>query len=372
MYNKKKHIALDKHFSAPTKVAINARFLEKNLKGIGRYSLGIAKGLRNKDSAFVLLSSKAILPKFEDYAKKLGVRRINHFRSHLWEQVVLPKYLTSIYRPLLVNFVNTAPISYDNQITVIHDLAFKKAKRSLTKIYRKYYNFIIPRAINASKKIVTVSHTMKKEIIKEYNLNTDFVEVVYNFVSGNIVSLSKKRQYTKYFNFDYILAVSSLNPRKNFKRLLRAFSSIKSNKVKLLIVGEKKRIFKAEDFGNLLNNNIIFTGFVKDEVLVDLYKHAIIFIYPSFYEGFGIPILEAMQCDCPVITSCTSSMPEVAGDAAILINPYDVDDISNAISELLTNESLRKDLKIKGKKNLHRFTFSSSVEQFYKIIKKEL
>ncbi|MFQ5677076.1 MAG: glycosyltransferase family 4 protein, partial [bacterium] len=298
-------------------------------------------------------------------AELLQVTKIGIWGGHLWEQISLPIYLRKQKNPPLLNFVNTGPISYENQITVIHDLSFVRYPASFSKQFCFYYSKIIPRIIARSKKIITVSKFTRDEIIKIFGVHKNKIAVVYNFLSEKLLRLSKEDYGNENKYGDYVLTVSSLNPRKNLKRILQAFNLAKLKNAKLLIVGENRRIFRREDLSQHLNDNVIFTGFVEDEELVRLYKNAKLFLYPSLYEGFGIPPIEAMLCGCPVIVSNVSSMPEICGDAAFYVNPLDPNEIKDAVLEVYHNKDLRENLVRKGLKVVNQFNFDRSLKALY-------
>ena len=168
---------------------------------------------------------------------------------------------------------------------------------------------------------------------------------------------------------DYLLFVGTVEPRKNLLRLIEAFNQL-DPKLKLVIVGvsgwDNKAVYKTK------NPNIIFTGYVPEKDLPIFYGNARLLVYPSLYEGFGIPILEAMHCGCPVITSNISSMPEVAGDAALLVDPYSVEEIKRAVQRLLGDVKLRKKLIDNGYRQASRFSWEKTANETIKVYEKVL
>jgi len=163
--------------------------------------------------------------------------------------------------------------------------------------------------------------------------------------------------------------VGSLDPRKNFKGLIRAFLKANLNDLKLLIIGEKNKIFSSQEIEELKQNDrLVFAGYVPDEKLLDLYRGAEAFVFPSFFEGFGIPPLEAQSCMCPVLVSNVTSLPEVFGDSVLYCDPYDVDDIARKIRELVENRPLRERLIEKGLENAKRFSWEKSAQVIYRKI----
>jgi glycosyltransferase involved in cell wall biosynthesis len=227
-----------------------------------------------------------------------------------------------------------------------------------------------------AKKVFTISQSSKNDIINEYKLNPEDVIVTYPGIkplkNQNLVSmdiLQKKFGIPKKF----ILFVGTIQPRKNIGALIEAFSKIaqKNKETDLVIVGKKGWLF--EPIFKLpqkiqIENRVHFLDFVNDEDLASLYKNAICFVLPSLYEGFGLPVLEAMQRGCPVITSNVSSLPEAGGNAALYVDPKDTDDIAKKIAQLINDDKLRKDLIKKGYEHLKMFSWEKSAKETLSIL----
>jgi len=354
-------------------IIINCRFLEKNMKGIGRYALELSTGLKRLDPSINFVCPKYVLENYKDVEEKLKPHRSRGFSGPMWEQLELPLYLRNHGNPLLLNFVNTGPVLYNRQITVIYDMSYLQFSRAYSRPFFLYYKMIIPMIVKRSRRIITISEFSRNELIKEFNVKGERVDIVYPFLPDGIRSTAIKTAediQNKYGR--YILAVSSLNPRKNIKGILEAFRLSELKDMKLVIVGEHSTIFRREDFSKYVDDNVVFTGFVEDDELAALYNNARLFVFPSLYEGFGIPPLEAMAFDCPVIASNRTSLPEVCGDAAYYVDPTDVKQIAQGIKRLLIDENLRNELVAKGRKRLKYFTLEESVLKLYGILKTEM
>lgn len=345
-------------------VVVNARFLTQNITGVQRFAVEISLRLKNIFGNEVLfLSPYNIVQK--EYAKQLEVHIIGKHSGHLWEQLDLPLYLKKIGNPILINLANMAPIIYSNKISTIHDVAFLDFPQTFNKGFLYAYKFLIPRILKTSKHIITVSNFSKDEIIKAYHIIDNKVSVVYNAVSSDFKH--NENQFLK--QKKYFLAVSSLNYRKNFLAVLQAFVYYaKSNPDEnLYIIGDiRNSSFKGIDIDIYKKHpQIKFLGRVSDRELIDYYSNAMGFIYPSLYEGFGIPPLEAQACNCPVLLSNIPSLKEVFKDSGVFCNPYSIDDISLKIKELKL-ESTK--LIAKGKDNIKRFSWEKSTEKLLTII----
>lgn len=233
-------------------------------------------------------------------------------------------------------------------------------------------------SVRKAKKVLTISQASKNDIIKYYHLEPGKVIVTYPGVKKGLMTNDKglnmdkiKRKYG--IQGDYILFVGTLQPRKNVARLIEAFSTLKDmpGDPSLVLVGKKgwlyEEILQAPKKFDI-EDKVIFLDYVSDEDLPSLYKNAACFVLPSLYEGFGLPVLEAMSYGCPVVTSNVSSLPEVGGDAVFYINPESVEDIANGIKKVLTDTKLRKMLIEKGYKQAKKFSWEKTARETLKLL----
>jgi glycosyltransferase involved in cell wall biosynthesis len=267
-------------------------------------------------------------------------------------------------------------------IAVIHDLNFEHFPKDLPWLVSRYYRRMFPRFAKKALRIATVSEYSKKDIIQRYSVENEKVDVVYNGVSNHFHPISEAEQETTRRSFSsnkpYFLFVGSLNPRKNLKNLFLAFDEFKKNDalgVKLIVAGA--RMWWTDDmrftYENMRHHNdVIFTGRVTDTELVKLVASALALTYVSGFEGFGIPILEAFQCKTPVITSNVTSMPEVAGDAALQVNPFDISEITKALHRIATEPEMRIELVRKGEEQCRKFSWDKSSELLWNCIEKAI
>jgi len=231
-------------------------------------------------------------------------------------------------------------------------------------------------SIKKAKKVLTISNSTRDDIIKEYNVPSEKVVVTYLGIK-EMISLeprvhSMNQLKAKYGVSDhFVLFVGTLQPRKNITRLIEAFAQVlKSEKIpddlQLVIVGRKgwlyEEILEAPQKLDIIDK-VKFLDNVEDDELALFYKHALCYVLPSLYEGFGLPVLEAMQHNCPVITSNVSSLPEAGGDAALYIDPEDVDDIAEKIKKLVIDDKLRKILIEKGKQQVKKFSWEKTARE---------
>lgn len=346
-------------------IVVNARFLTQPITGVQRYAIEISQQLKKMlEGEIRFVAPDDIVNK--DIVAKLEVKIIGRHHGHLWEQVDLPLYLKKQGSPLLLNLCNTAPLFYKNKVVTVHDVAYEVYPQTFSKSFLYAYKFFIPLILRKSRHIITVSEFSKGEICKHYRTEQTKISVIPNAVNDHFFFVEDnalKRQ--KYF-----LAVSSLNYRKNFTAVLEAFELfIQKNKdISLYVVGDmKSSAFAYIDISRHLGNQRIkFLGRISDEELIRYYSNAVGFIYPSLYEGFGIPPLEAQKCGCPVLCSDILVLYEVCGDSVLYCNPYDIEDMASKMSILST---MSEDLRMKGYINVERFNWKSSAEKLVSILR---
>lgn len=225
-------------------------------------------------------------------------------------------------------------------------------------------------SVKKAKKVFTISRASKDDIIKEYGVSQDKVVVTYPGIKEGLMIKDKRLNMTdlkkKYgINGDYVLFVGTLQPRKNIARLIEAFSKIK-NDIHLVIVGKKgwqyEGILEAPKKFSI-GNNVKFLDSVPDEDLPAFYKNAICFVLPSLYEGFGLPVLEAMKYGCPVVISNASSLPEAGGEAALYVDPLDTEDIKKKLELMINSEELREKLIKKGYEQIKKFSWEKTARE---------
>lgn len=306
-------------------IIINSRFLTQETTGVQRFAIEICKELKKSDLNIEFVAPKNI--KHPKIADQLGVKSIGFLTGHLWEQITLQTYVYQ-KKALLISLCNTGPIFLKNQIVTIHDLSFRLYPEWNSKMFSIVYNKMIPILANKAKHILTVSNTAKKELVAELGVTEKKISVIYNAVSAVFLQEEPKDLIEE----NYILTVSSFHPRKNLKQLIAAFLLIPDQNLKLYIVGNFDRNFAHEEINtNNLGDRIKILTNVNDQDLKTYYLNAKLFVYPSLYEGFGIPIIEAMRCGVPVCVSNIDVFREVCGNNATYFNPYDTKDIRDQI-----------------------------------------
>ncbi|MDR1792522.1 MAG: glycosyltransferase family 4 protein [Bacteroidales bacterium] len=367
------------------KIAVNTRLLVKNkMDGIGWYAYEILKCMvrQHPDEEFIFFFDR---PPHPDFIFADNVRYV----------VVHPQarhpILWYLFFEIGIRFalkrekpnVFFSPDGWlclhtkTKTINVIHDLNFEHLPQFTSYINKLYLRYFFPRFAKRADILATVSHFSKEDIVKTYKIPEQKMIVAGNAVSEDFFEISNEQKHQtrlQYSNSDqYFIFVGSLHKRKNIDNILYAFDLFKENgcSFKLIFAGEKKYLSK--DTEQIINqseykHDIIFTGYLATAEINRLVSAATGLLYVSYFEGFGVPILEAFACGTPVITSNITAMPEIAGDAALIVDPNNVDNIARAMADIATNTALRQLLIDKGKQRLKEFSWEKSADILWKAI----
>ena len=270
-------------------------------------------------------------------------------------------------------------------VVTIHDLAFEHLPETFTRRGSFQLKLTVRRTARRAARIATVSEYSRQDLLRTYDLPPEKVVVTYNGIEAHFTprpsSPNEAAAVSARFGIarDYILAVGSLQPRKNLVRLIRAYAKLRGERPdfphQLVVVGRKLWLADSvfdEVKRQRWSEDVILTGYVADEDLPALYRQASAFVYPSLFEGFGLPPLEAMACGTPVVTSDTSSLPEVTGDAALLIDPQRDDQIAGALLQIVNDPSLRSRLRAAGLEQAKRFTWREAAEKTLQLYRDSL
>jgi glycosyltransferase involved in cell wall biosynthesis len=369
------------------RIAINTRFLLKGkLEGIGIYTQEIFKRLVQlmPEHQFYFLFDRAYDNEFI-FAKNVTPVVVSPparhpFLWYWWFEKSIPKVLKEHQIDLFISPDGYASLRTTvPQIVTIHDLAFEHYKAHTPFLVYQYYKYFVPKFCEKAAKILAVSAFTKQDIVERYGIDENKIDVVYNGFENSkqsIVSSMPSEVFTAYclLNTKYFIFIGAVHPRKNVLGLLKAFEDFKSSYAhayKLVIIGRKAWMNdELESFYQKMKhkNDVIWIEQIERNDLLQILKNAFALVYPSFFEGFGIPIIEAMSFGVPVISSNASCLPEVAGNAALLVNPSDTKEIANAMNELIENEALRNQLISKGKNRAQDFDWNISAKKIVDII----
>jgi glycosyltransferase involved in cell wall biosynthesis len=366
------------------KIGIISERLNRPLTGVGNYTYYLIKELSmiydKRDVYLIDYMDDKIFTDVNKITIKFPLKNISknsYYFWHIYLQLKIKKNnlnLDIIHSP--ENAALFVKLKHQKKIITVHDIIAYLFPESVTLITRLRYKLLLSRTLKTTDKIIAVSNSTKKDLMNYFNIPAEKISVVLEaadekFKPLNPEEVSDVKQKNN-LNFPFILYVGNLAKHKNIPMLIEAFYKIKKKNIecKLVIAGKKeweyKEIFETVDKLNL-QNNVVFTGYVLDEDLPALYNAADLFVYPSLYEGFGLPPLEAMACGTPVITSNTSSLPEVVGNAGIMVDPYDVDGLADAMHKVLSNEGLREDMIKRGLERAKMFSWEKCARETLKV-----
>lgn len=341
------------------KIAINGRFLTQYTTGVQRVAYNFSEELIKQAPAhYADITVYAPIETIQDsMCQILNPKKLYSAKPYLlfWEQIKLPAQVKKT-KEFLLNFGNVAPLySLKKQAVMIHDLAFLRHPKWFSKAFSCYYRLVMPIIVKHAAFIMTVSEFSKKEIIDTLKIKSDKIVVLPLWLNTDFEQEIKKPSSMD--KNSYILTVASLDPRKNYKSLLQSFIGLNRTDMSLYAVGGSSKNFARDEEWTLFreHSSISFLGRCEDKELIQLYNRALFYCSMSFYEGFGLPTLEAMACGCPLLLSDIPPHREVAGDTAIYADPNNPYDIQEKMTEMMNNVELRKELVKKGKERVLLF-----------------
>lgn len=368
------------------RIAVNTRFLLKDhLEGVGYFIFEAFQRIvaNNPGHEFIFIFDRPYDAKFV-FAKNVKPVVAGPPARHplLW------KYWYDIKIPaLLKKYKADAFVSCDGfcslttkvpQCLVIHDLSFIHYPSLIAKSHYLFYKHYTPKFLSKAKRIVTVSEFSKKDIIGQYKIETGRIDIVPNAAKEIFRPLTDNEKESVKNKFtsgkEYFVYAGAIHPRKNLTNLLKAFSIFKkrqSSNLKLVLAGRlawKYKTFIENLETYKYREDVVLTGYLNEKDLADVIGSAYALVYPSLWEGFGVPVLEAMRCHVPVITSANSAMQEIAGEAALYIDPLDHNDIAEKMMLLYKDENLRARLAEQGKKISERYNWNKSAELLWDCI----
>jgi len=347
--------------------------------GIGTYTYQLINSLNSLDNLNQYL---LFMPESCSYDIALNenfkLRNISeNIKDNFWDEVNIPNILYDEDIQIYHVPQNGVGLPKDKKcpfVITLHDVIPYKMPETVSDRYLKIFNEELPRLISLCDGIITVSNYSKEDIVKAFNFPREKIHVTY-LAGENIYrtmdKIESKNVIKKHYSIDgdYILYIGGFSPRKNIMGLIEAFSKLVpllDKDIKLVIAGKhgiSYNIYKNRVEELHLADKIIFPGFIELEHLPYLYNAAKLFTYPSFYEGFGLPPIEAMACGVPVIASNVTSVPEIVQDAAILVDPYDIDNIFNAMYTVLCDDALRSTLIAKGLTRASELTWTDTAKK---------
>ncbi len=358
-----------------TRVLINGRFLGQRTTGVQRFARELLRAmdglLRASRRPPGDLRFEVVAPPGTQHSlplETIALTEVGRLGGHLWEQIDLPRHAG---RNLLLNLGNTAPLSAQRSIATILDASVYAVPDAYSLPFRTWYRFLLPAIGRRAERVVTCSEFSRLELERYAGILRSSTTVIYG--SGeHILELPPDQAVLDRLGLRsrrYLLAVSSHSPHKNLAGVVRAASLLPDRDFSVVLAGGgNSRVFKGSSPRGA--HQLQQTGYVTDAELRALYQNAACFVYPSFYEGFGLPPLEAMTCGCPVVVSRAASLPEVCGDAAVYCNPYEPADIARAVGKVIQDPPLCEDLRGRGAERAARFSWAQAAGSMLDLIGK--
>jgi glycosyltransferase involved in cell wall biosynthesis len=368
------------------RIAIDAHSVGTGLGGNESYATNLIEALAQIDNSnlyTLYVTRKQAVERFSHRWPNFSVRTtLPH--SPL---IRIPVTLSAELRRNRVDVLHvqfTAPPAAPCPVVVsIHDLSFEHLPQTFKRRSRMQLRMTVRRSARSASQIISLSNHARDDIIATYNVNPEKVTVIPLAAPAHFAPVTDNNELervkqTYAIDSPYILCVGSVQPRKNLTRLLQAYSLLRRDRPegklpKLVVAGKYAWLFEEtlrtiDQLG--LSGSVIMTGYVPEADLPALYSGALCFVYPSYFEGFGLPPLEAMKCGAPVVVGNQTSLPEVAGDAAIMFDPFDVADIAAAIKKVISDEALRATLKTRGLERAKLFDWQHTARQTLEVYKK--
>jgi glycosyltransferase involved in cell wall biosynthesis len=357
------------------KILIDAHMVGERESGNERYIFNLLRALHSLELPAEFLIAGTAPELFEGLFQRLGRWRFVQVSSSPWRRlfVELPR-LVRAEGVSLLHVTYAGPIQCDCPvISTVHDISYLPHPEWFSLKDRLVLRCGVGVTLSRGAAVITVSDYSKNEIMKHYRLPEDRIHVTKEAADPRFRLLrpdeaGRDRLAEMGVRFPYILAVGNLQPRKNLTRLVQAFVRLRqeSGISHQLVLAGKAQWRESELYEVVrcagIEQDVLFTGHISDNELVRLYNAADVFVYPSLYEGFGLPVLEAMACGVPVVTSCITSIPEVAGEAALLCDPCDVDALAMAIGRILQDRNLNNDLRINGLRHAASFSWEKTAK----------
>ena len=327
-------------------VTVNGRYAAKRLTGVQRYAVEIVRRLG-------------------DRCRVVGTDVRDGVRGHRWEQASLPLRCRGT---LLWSPCNTGPLAVRRQVVTIHDATYADTPECFSKPFAAWYGYLLPRLARRVRRVMTVSEFSRGRLADLTGLDPAAIDVIPNGVDPRFAPPSAaavaavRRQYD--LPGPYVLSLGSIEPRKNLATLLRAWPSVAARRpeLTLAVAGGGNAIYGSVGIDPATLPRVKLLGYVDDAALPALYGSCEAFVFPSVYEGFGLPPLEAMACGAAVVCSDATALPDVVGDAAVLVNPKDAGGMADAIVRVTDDPALRATLAGRGRARAATFNWDDSAE----------
>ena len=371
-------------------VVIDARYVASTQSGVGMYTANLVQALAALDPrnqyTYIIRQGQPELrvgPNFRPWSTRISFE--NHWLGDMWQNLYLPFRLRTRQVDLFHGpavFLPLTKLGFRTVVT-IHDLVAFRFPETIPMKYGLYMRLMIRLAVRSADRVIAASLQTRYDLVSRLHVPPEKIAVIHEGLDARFERVTDPVRLTEIrrrygLREPYILFVGNLEPRKNLVRLIEAFSRLKTRDAfphQLVLAGKRGWLFRpifesVERLG--LGQEVVFTGYVPPEDLPALYASADLFAFPSLYEGFGLPVLEAMACGTPVITARTGSLPEVAGEAAWYVDPWDVEALTEGLAQLLKDVETRTELAARGALQAKRFSWANTADATLRIYRQTL
>lgn len=343
---------------------VNARFLTQPVTGVQRHAIEVSKWLRRMDRSIRFLSPRGVIHR--ELAAQLGAEQVGRFTGHVWEQFELNQHVGA---SPLIGLCNAGPLYRRRQVVTLHDAAPFSVPEAYSLLYRSWYKFSATALGRRAHTVMTDSEFSKQELREQVGIVPSKIQVVSLGHEHVFDHAADHSIITRNGLGDgpFLLAVGSRSPHKNFAALVHALERIGAVDFRVVIAGGINPRVHAGSADNTLPGNVSHIGFVTDAELRALYEQAAAYVHPAYYEGFGLPPLEAMALGCPVICSNAASLSEVCGEAAAYFDPRDVAALASIIVAVMSDDARRKQLSELGRARARDFRWKRSAQRILEL-----
>jgi len=360
------------------RIAIDAHSVGSQLAGNETYAVNLIEALAAVDQSnqyTLYVTRQSAIDRFANRWPNFNVKRTVPHTPLVRIPVTLSAELRRNPVDVLHVQYTAPPLAPCPVVATIHDLSFEHLPETFNRRSRAQLRLTVRRTARKAAQILTLSEFSRRDIVDTYSIAPDRVSVTPAAAPSHFKPIKDETELRKIREIygierDYILSVSSIQPRKNLIRLIEAYSCLRGSRPEgklpqLVLVGKRgwldNETFRAAQ-RHSANNDIAFTGYVAEKDLPALYSGATCFVYPSFFEGFGLPVLEAMQCGAPVIAGNRTSIPEVVGKAGLLLDPFDTNSLVQALTRMLDDSEYRAALRIQGLERARQFDWKQTAQ----------
>jgi glycosyltransferase involved in cell wall biosynthesis len=365
------------------KIGVDARLLSRELTGIGRYTLEMCRALNKLNNINLYLYSPSPIQDHIYFSIPTANFRTsvinNPFLKQAWTEVQLPYWASQDDVDVFWGPAHRLPGFLPGKVAkvvTIHDLVWKYAPETMRPMSRLLERIQMPRSVCKADMVVCDSQATFNAVKDEFHIDFDALTVVCPGSSMVVDCMPRESLHRIGIYRPFFLFVGTLEPRKNLTRLLEAYGSLqKSDRVKAMLVIAGGKGWGKEDLEGCiremgLNDDVLMVGYVDEPTLSSLYTHALFLAMPSLYEGFGLPLVEAMAHGTPVLAANNSSMPEVVGNAGFLLDAHDIHSMSEGLKQMITNDSMRNSFATEARKNASRFNWDESAQSLRQVFEK--